>query len=90
MPNSLTEALKLFGLSEPLSPDILDAKRDELLALWHPHRYASLTNNPKQYMSMYKKGEVMTREVQAAYHLLLPLAHKYQLASPQRNTNKLS
>jgi len=37
---------------------------------WHPHRYASLTNNPRKYMQMYKKGEAMTKEVNAAYDLL--------------------
>ncbi len=71
MPKSFSESMKLFGLSEPLSLDLLEAKRDELLAMWHPHRYAGLTNNPKKYMHMYKKGEAMTQEIHAAYQVLL-------------------
>lgn len=78
MSKTLSEALQLFGLSEPLSPGMLESKRDELLAIWHPYRYANLTNNPKKYMHMYKKGEAMTQEVHAAYHLLLPLVQKKQ------------
>ena len=42
----------------------------ELLVTWHPHRYANLTNNPTRYMQMYKKGEAMTKEIQAAYRVL--------------------
>jgi preprotein translocase subunit Sec63 len=63
-------ALEVFGLSEPVTPERLEEKRRELLATWHPHRYANLTNNPHKYMEMYKKGEAMTREVQEAYRIL--------------------
>jgi hypothetical protein len=66
----LDKALALFELTVPFTRDSLDARRRELLATWHPHRYANLTNNPRKYMSMYKKGEAMTREIEAAYALL--------------------
>jgi hypothetical protein len=62
--------MTLFGLTEPLTREQLEDKRRELLAAWHPHRYANLTNNPRKYMQMYKKGEAMTKEIQAAYELL--------------------
>ena len=29
----------------------------EARRIWHPARYAGLTNNPGKYMEMYKKGE---------------------------------
>jgi hypothetical protein len=64
-------ALRLFGLAEPFTREQLDAKRRELLATWHPHRFANLTNNPKKYMQSYKKGEAMTKEIAAAYDLLV-------------------
>ena len=64
------KALELFNLSLPLHPTTLHQRYQELLVTWHPHRYANLTNNPTKYMQMYKKGEAMTKEVQAAYKLL--------------------
>ncbi|MBM4123117.1 MAG: hypothetical protein FJ249_11075 [Nitrospira sp.] len=67
----LDRAMILFGLTEPLTREQLDDKRRELLAAWHPHRYANLTNNPRKYMQMYKKGEAMTKEIQTAYDLLV-------------------
>ncbi len=67
----LDQALLLFGLTEPLTREQLEERRRELLATWHPHRYANLTNNPRKYMQMYKKGEAMTKEIQAAYDLLV-------------------
>lgn len=67
----IDQALALFSLTPPVSRQQLDEKRRELLAIWHPHRYANLTNNPRRYMQMYKKGEVMTKEIQAAYDLLV-------------------
>ena len=68
-PKTFDEALRLFGLSEPLTREDLEAKRRELLAVWDPPRYATLTNNPRKYMQMYKKGEVMTQEIREAYAL---------------------
>ncbi|MEW6245901.1 MAG: hypothetical protein AB1555_04235 [Nitrospirota bacterium] len=68
--SDLDHALKLFGLSLPITRELLDRKRRELLHTWHPHRYANLTNNPRKYMQMYKKAEAMTKEVEAAYTLL--------------------
>ena len=68
--DALTNALALFKIALPLHPATLDQRYRELLAVWHPPRYASLTNNPTKYMQMYKKGEAMTREVAAAYTVL--------------------
>ncbi|MGH7230674.1 MAG: hypothetical protein ACREJU_04860 [Nitrospiraceae bacterium] len=67
----IERALETFGLTPPFSRAHLDEKRRELLAMWHPHRYANLTNNPRKYMQMYKKGEVMTKEIQQAYERLV-------------------
>ena len=67
------KALQLFALILPVTRQQLDDKRRELLATWHPPRYANLTNNPRKYMQMYKKGEAMTREIQAAYELLVKM-----------------
>jgi hypothetical protein len=67
---AVEQALTLFGLSEPVTREGLESRRRELLATWHPHRYANLTNNPRKYMQMYKKGEAMTREIEAAYQVL--------------------
>lgn len=63
-------ALQLFGLAEPFTREQLNEKRRELLAVWHPHRFATLTNNPRKYMQSYKKGETMTKEIESAYQLL--------------------
>jgi hypothetical protein len=69
--DSLAKALALFELTEPFTREELDKKRRELLLTWHPHRYAMVTNNPRKYMQMYKQGEAMTKEVNAAYALLV-------------------
>lgn len=68
--DALAQALKLFGLTRPISQDQLIAKRQELLHIWYPARYANLTNNPKKYMQMFKQAEEMTRKIEAAYPLL--------------------
>jgi hypothetical protein len=75
-PVTLEQALALFELKEAdlhaaNSREQLEHKRKQLLLTWHPHRYANLTNNPRKYMKMYKQGEAMTKEIQAAYELLL-------------------
>lgn len=67
---SIDRALELFGLTEPLTREQLEERRRALLATWHPHRYANLTNNPRKYMQMYKKGEAMTKDVELAYQVL--------------------
>jgi curved DNA-binding protein CbpA len=66
----LDKALDLLGLTRPFTREQLDAQRRALLLTWHPHRYANLTNNPRKYMQMYRKGEAMTKEIEAAYQLL--------------------
>ncbi len=66
----MSVALELFKLTLPLHPATLRQRYQELLVAWHPQRYANLTNNPTKYMQMYKKGEAMTRDVEAAYNVL--------------------
>ena len=68
---TLNQALKIFELPDPLPIDQLKERYQKLLRMWHPHRYASLTNNPQKYMEMYKKGEVKTKEVHAAFKTLM-------------------
>jgi len=72
----LDKALKLFELREPLTRDELDKKKQELLVTWHPHRYAMVTNNPRKYMAKYKQAEAMTKEIHAAYKLLIARLEK--------------
>jgi hypothetical protein len=70
-PNTVQDALQLLHLSEPFSHEMLRQHYEEARRMWHPARYAGLTNNPEKYMKMYKKGEAKTKEIQAAYQLLL-------------------
>ncbi len=70
MREDVDRALQVLELDEQVTPEQLEEKRRHLLATWHPHRYANLTNNPRKYMQMYKKGEAMTKEVQEAYRIL--------------------
>jgi hypothetical protein len=70
-PMTFEAALHLFGLAEPYTREQLEEKRRALLSVWNPHRFANLTNNPRKYMQSYKKGEAMTKEVNAAYDLLV-------------------
>ncbi|WP_447976573.1 hypothetical protein [Candidatus Nitrospira bockiana] len=69
--DDIQKALDLFALTPPVTRERLEQRRRELLATWHPHRYANLTNNPRKYMQMYKKGEAMTKDIQAAYERLV-------------------
>ncbi len=69
-PADLAKAMQTFGLADKPTRALLEAKRKELLATWHPHRYANLTNNPRKYMQMYKKGEAMTKEIESAFQIL--------------------
>ena len=68
---ALDEALQLFNLTTPFSRKTLAQRYEEARRTWYPSRYAGLTNNPGKYMEMYKKGEAKTKEIQAAYQLLL-------------------
>jgi hypothetical protein len=68
---AVANALKLFELTPPVTREQLDRRRDHLLHTWNPHRFANLTNNPKKYMQMVKKGEAMIKEVEAAYSALV-------------------
>ena len=71
MNDSLAKALALFELTEPFTREDLDKKNRELLLTWHPHRYAMVTNNPRKYMAKYKQAEAMTKDIHAAYELLV-------------------
>lgn len=76
MNKSLVNALALFELTEPFTREDLDRKKQELLVTWHPHRYANLTNNPRKYMKMYTQAEAMTKNINAAYELLIERLEK--------------
>ena len=67
----IKKALEVFELTLPITREQLDHKRRELLHTWNPHRFAHLTNNPRKYMQMVKKGEAMTKDIEEAYRLLL-------------------
>ena len=84
----IDQALQLLSLAPPINRQQLDEKRRELLSTWHPHRYANLTNNPRRYMQMYKKGEAMTKEIQAAYDLLVAWLEDSQ--SGKSDTEKIN
>lgn len=82
-PITVDDALQLFHLTEPFSREILFQRYEEARRTWHPPRYAGLTNNPAKYMEMYKKGEAKTKEIQAAYQLLLNYLHtQEELSDP--------
>lgn len=72
----LAKALTLFELTEPFTREDLDRKKQELLLTWHPHRYAMVTNNPRKYMAKYKQAEAMTKDITAAYELLIERLEK--------------
>ncbi len=76
MNEELNKALKLFELTEPFTREALDKKKQELLVTWHPHRYAMVTNNPRKYMKMYTQAEAMTKDIHAAYELLVERLEK--------------
>ena len=76
MNESLAKAIALFELTEPFTRQELDKKKDALLVTWHPHRYAMVTNNPRKYMAKYKQAEEMTKDIHAAYQLLVERLEK--------------
>ena len=76
MNEDLDKALKLFELTEPFTREDLDRKKQKLLVTWHPHRYAMVTNNPRKYMAKYKQAEAMTKDIHAAYELLVARLEK--------------
>ena len=76
MNDSLANALALFELTEPFTREALDKKKQELLVTWHPHRYAMVTNNPRKYMAKYTQAEAMTKDINAAYGLLVEKLEK--------------
>ena len=67
----VAHALKILGLTLPVTSEALERAKRVQLYTWNPARYANLTNNPKQYTQAYKKAEEMTRTIEAAYALLL-------------------
>ena len=76
MNKDIDKALKLFELTEPFTREDLDKKSRELLLTWHPHRYAMVTNNPRKYMAKYKQAEAMTKDINAAYEVLIARLEK--------------
>mgnify|MGYP000303659549 CR=1 FL=1 len=67
----LEQAMALFELPKDYDLEYLSERYKKLLYTWHPARYASLTNNPRKYMEMYKKGEAKTKEIHDHYKILL-------------------
>ena len=78
----IQHALSLFELPSTVSIETLNERYRKLLHIWHPNRYASLTNNPRKYMEMYKKGEAKTKEIHTAYHVLIEWLTKEERPSP--------
>ncbi len=76
MNESLAKALALFELTQSFTREDLDRKKQELLVTWHPHRYAMVSNNPRKYMAKYTQAEAMTKEIEAAYVLLVERLEK--------------
>jgi DnaJ-domain-containing protein 1 len=75
---AVEQAMKTFNLTAPFSQETLNQQYEEARRIWHPSRYAGLTNNPGKYMEMYKKGEAKTKEIHAAYQLLLTYLNTQQ------------
>ena len=75
---AVEEAMRLLNLTSPFSHETLTQHYEEARRTWHPSRYAGLTNNPGKYMEMYKKGEAKTKEIHAAYQLLLACLNAQQ------------
>lgn len=70
VPQEITHALDILGLTLPVTSDALDRAKRVQLYNWNPARYANLTNNPAQYMTAYKKAEEMTKLIEASHMLL--------------------
>ncbi|MBH0199837.1 MAG: hypothetical protein HP497_10540 [Nitrospira sp.] len=70
VPQEITNALEILGLTLPVTSDALNRAKRLQLYSWNPARYANLTNSPAQYMTAYKKAEEMTELVEASYALL--------------------
>ncbi len=67
---TVEEALAIFDLEPPVTPERVDDRYQTLRHTWHPKRYANMTNNPRKYTRMYKKAEKMLKDVEAAYRVL--------------------
>lgn len=68
---TVEEALVIFDLEPPVTPERVEERHQTLRLTWHPHRYANMTNNPKQYTKMYRKAEEMMKDIEQAYATLL-------------------
>ena len=55
--DELEKALALLSLQLPVNREQLEQTRRDLLATWHPHRYANLTNNPKRTCRCIRKAK---------------------------------
>ncbi len=82
--DDLNQALKILGLTLPVTSETLDRARRVQLYTWNPARYSNLTNNPKKYMEAYKKAEEMIKLIDAAYVLLSALLTPNDVSSDQR------
>lgn len=69
-PEDVTHALKILGLTLPVTSEELERAKHVQLHHWNPARYANLTNHPTQYMRAYAKAEEMSKRIEAAYALL--------------------
>ena len=70
VPQEITNALEILGLTLPVTSDALDRAKRVQLYNWNPARCANLTNNPKAYMQSYKTAEEMTKLIEASHALL--------------------
>ena len=68
--DELTDALALFNVALPVTREQVETRYHELRVTWHPHRYASLSNNPRKYMTLVRQGEAMTKRITNAYRVL--------------------
>jgi len=73
--------MQAFNLEEPFSLEDLIDRYEQASRTWDPARYAGHTNNPGQYMQMYKKGELKTKEIESAFAILQTFLEKK--ASPR-------
>lgn len=64
------DAMKTLNLEIPFSLDDLRKRYEQNCRIWDPARYAGHTNNPRQYMQMYRKGELKTKEIHSAFAIL--------------------
>ncbi|MFO0773325.1 MAG: hypothetical protein U0172_01495 [Nitrospiraceae bacterium] len=65
------EALVVFDLDPPVTPERVDERYQALRETWHPARAGNLTNHPKQFMKRYVTAEAKRQELDEAYRVLM-------------------